>query len=273
MHAKDATMSKQDTALNTVKTGTKVALITGASSGIGAGLALRQARKGNHIILMARRIEKLESLAQEIRSLGCEVVVCAADVTDRDAVNAEIERAIALVGPVDLLIANAGMGMPTPAHRFDASTFERVVSVNLVGAANCVAAVIPSMIERGTGQLVCIASLAGYRGLPGSAAYCASKAGMRSFFESLRLDLVSSPITVTTICPGFIKTPMTDSQKLPMPFIMELEPALSKMDRAIERGVAEYAFPFPLSTIVRLARWLPNFMYDRVMGAKARKKN
>jgi short-subunit dehydrogenase len=246
-------------------------LITGASSGIGAGLAIRQARKGHHIILMARRVEKLEALAEEIRTIGSEVVVCAVDVTDRDAVNAEIERAVSRVGPVDLLIANAGMGMPTPAHRFDAHTFERVVSVNLVGAANCVAAVMPSMIERQSGQLVCIASLAGYRGLAGSGAYCASKAGMRSLFESLRLDLAASPISVTTICPGFIRTPMTASQKFPMPFMMELEPALTKMDGAIERGVAEYAFPFPLANIVRLARWLPNFMYDWVMGAKPRK--
>ena len=265
-------MSNSSTALNALNTDRKVALVTGASSGIGAGLALRQARKGHHIILMARRLDKLEALAQEIREIGCEVVVCAVDVTDREGVHREIERAVSVVGPVDLLIANAGMGIPTPAHRFDAADFERVVSVNLVGAANCVAAVIPSMIERGVGQLVCIASLAAYRGLPGSGAYCASKAGMLSLFESLRLDLSSSPITVTTICPGFIRTPMTAEQKFSMPFMMELEPAITKMDRAIERGVAEYAFPFPLSTIVRLARWLPNFMYDRGMGAKARKK-
>ena len=160
------------------------------------------------------------------------------------------------------------MGTPTPAKRFSAESFERVIAVNLVGVANCVAFVLPSMLERGCGQLVGIASLAGYRGLPGSGAYCASKAGVRALFESLRIDLARTPIAVTTICPGFVRTPMTDQNKFSMPFLMELEPALDKIERAIDAGWSEYAFPFTLATLVRTARWLPNSIYDSLMRGK-----
>ena len=194
---------------------------------------------------MARSLDKLEALAEDIRRMGVRVVVCAVDVTERQAVIDSVQRAVDSLGPIDLLIANAGMGIPTPAHRFDASVFERVVSVNLTGAANCLEAVLPAMIARDRGHIVSIASLAGYRGLPGSGAYCASKAGMRSLFESLRLDLSNTNVDVTTICPGFVKTPMTESQKFPMPFIMELDAAVERIERAIEKKRTEYAFPSP----------------------------
>lgn len=250
--------------------GGSVTLITGASSGLGAALAKRRASRGENLVLLARRKDKLEALASEIRDLGVKAFVCAVDVTDREAVLEAIREAVDLLGPIELLIANAGMGIPTPAHRFDASVFERVVRVNLTGAANCLEAVLPDMMSRDRGQIVSIASLAGYRGLPGSGAYCASKAGMRSLFESLRLDLSATNIDVTTICPGFVKTPMTESQKFPMPFIMELDTAVDMIDQAIEKKRTEYAFPFPLSTMVRLARWFPNWLYDALVARKRR---
>ena len=144
---------------------TRVTLITGASSGLGAALAKRRAERGENLILMARRLDKLEALAEDIRRMGVRVVVCAVDVTERQAVIDSVQRAVDSLGPIDLLIANAGMGIPTPAHRFDASVFERVVSVNLTGAANCLEAVLPAMIARDRGHIVSIASLpviAGY---------------------------------------------------------------------------------------------------------------
>ncbi|MGB0646612.1 MAG: SDR family NAD(P)-dependent oxidoreductase [Bradymonadia bacterium] len=248
----------------------KVTLITGASSGLGAALAKRRAERGENLVLMARRQEKLELLAEDIRNMGRLAFVCAVDVTERQAVLDAVKHAVDALGPIDLLIANAGMGIPTPAHRFDASVFERVVSVNLTGAANCLEAILPEMLARDRGHIVSIASLAGYRGLPGSGAYCASKAGMRSLFESLRLDLSGTNVDVTTICPGFVKTPMTESQKFPMPFIMELDAAVDLIDRAIEKKRTEYAFPFPLSTMVRLARWFPNWLYDALVARKGR---
>ena len=197
------------------------------------------------MILLARRQDKLAELAEEIRAVGAKVEVVAVDVTDRMPERNCRKRA--RVGPIDLLVANAGMGTPTPAKRFSAESFERVIAVNLVGVANCVAFVLPSMIERGGGQLVGIASLAGYRGLPGSGAYCASKAGLRALFESLRIDLARTPIAVTTICPGFVRTPMTDQNKFSMPFLMELEP-LDKIERQLMR-VVRICLPFTLATI------------------------
>lgn len=246
----------------------KVTLITGASSGIGAGLAIRRAKRGEDLILLARRAEKLEVLATEVRAFGVGVEVVAVDVADRNALESALDKACDKLGPIDLLIANAGLGIPTPAKRFDAADFERVVSVNLVGAANCIAYVLPSMLARNCGQLVGIASLAAYRGLPKTGAYCASKAGLLALFESLRIDLLKKSIAVTTICPGYIKTPMTDKNKFSMPFIMELEPALDKIERAIDAGWSEYAFPFTLATIVRIARWVPNSLYDKFMKGK-----
>ena len=261
-------MSKAVSSTSDVHGTSKVTLITGASSGIGAGLALRYAKRGDRLILLARRQEKLMALAEELRGFGARVEVVAVDVTDREALEQKLTKACEILGPVDLLIANAGMGKPTPAKRFSAESFERTIAVNLVGAANCVDLVLPSMIERGRGQLVGIASLAAYRGLPASGAYCASKAGLRALFESLRIDLAKKPIAVTTICPGFVKTPMTDENKFSMPFLMELEPALDKIERAVDAGWSEYAFPFTLATIVRTARWLPNSIYDSIMRGK-----
>ena len=261
-------MSTVQTSLSAVQQSSRVTLITGASSGIGAGLARRLGQKGDDLILLARRADRLEALAEEIRAQGRRVEVLAVDVTERASLRAGLEQACERIGPVDVLVANAGLGTPTSAQRFSAEAFEKVIQVNLLGVANCVEAVLPSMLARGQGQLVGIASLAGYRGLPGSAAYCASKAGLRSFFESLRIDLNASPIDVTTICPGFIRTPMTENQKFPMPFLMDLEPAIDCIERAMRTRRSEYAFPFPLSTLVRLARWLPNRLYDGMMSGR-----
>ncbi len=128
------------------------------------------------------------------------------------------------------------------------------------------------MIERGAGQVVGIGSLAGYRGLPGSGAYCASKAGLAALFESLRLELRHVGVAVTLICPGFIRTPLTDRNRFPMPFLMELDVAANRIVKAIMRRDSEYSFPWQLAWIVRLARYLPNWLYDRVVGKRVSKK-
>ena len=125
------------------------------------------------------------------------------------------------------------------------------------------------MIEHGSGQIVGVSSLAGYRGLAGSAGYCASKAGLSALLESLRLEARAYGITVTTICPGFVKTPLTDKNTFSMPFLMELEPATEHMFRAIIQGRSEYAFPWTLASLVKGGRFLPNFLYDRMMGKEA----
>jgi short-subunit dehydrogenase len=137
-----------------------------------------------------------------------------------------------------------------------------VINVNVIGAANSVSAVVPEMVKRGRGHLVVISSLAAYRGLPKSAAYCASKAAVSAFFESLRLDLQPRGIDVTIIHPGFIKTPLTAGRHAQMPFLMELDDAVAKIIGAIEKRKKSYAFPWQLASIVRAGMIMPNFMYD-----------
>ena len=127
---------------------------------------------------------------------------------------------------------------------------------------NSVAAVLPEMVEHRSGQLVALSSLSAYRGLRKSAAYCASKASLSAFFESVKIDLIGSGIDVTIIHPGFIKTPLTAGRKAKMPFLMELDYAVGKIIRAIEKRKKLYAFPWQLATIVRASMIMPNFMYD-----------
>lgn len=240
-------------------------LITGASSGIGEALARRLAKEGNTVGLMARRIDRLEAIAQEIREQGGRAIVLPGDVADRTAMFNNVARFIKEAGPVDMFIVNAGISQPTPAHRFDAEIFSKIICVNLIGAANGIAAVLPGMLERNQGHIVGIGSLAGYRGLPGYAAYCASKAGLWSLFESIRLDLRGTDIAVTIIHPGFIRTPLTEKNRFPMPFLMDVDRAVDHIIKAIRRRRRVYAFPWPMAMLVRMGRSLPSFLYDFVM--------
>lgn len=175
---------------------------------------------------------------------------------------AAAEKLIEKFGRIDVLIANAGIGVTNPGSQFDPAKLAAVINVNVTGVANSVAAVLPEMVARGGGQLVAISSLAAYRGLPKSAAYCASKAGVSAMFESLRLDLAPRGISVTIIHPGFIKTPLTAGREAKLPWLMEPDDAVKKMLRVIEKRKKSYAFPWQLATIVRLGMVMPNFMYD-----------
>lgn len=240
----------------------KVVLITGASSGIGRGLALAIANRGAKVGLMARRAETLNEIAQEIESQGGTAVVVPADVQDDKSVRAAVEKLTERHGPVDILIANAGIGATTDAAQLEPNGVANVINVNVIGAVNSVSAVIPQMVQRGHGQLVAISSLAAYRGLPKSAAYCASKAALSAFFESLRLDLEPKGIDVTIIHPGFIKTPLTAGREAKMPFLMELDDAIAKIVSAIEKRKRSYAFPWQLATVVRAGMIMPNSLYD-----------
>jgi len=165
-------------------------------------------------------------------------------------------------GRIDVLIANAGIGLTADAAEMQPADLARVFNINVIGAANSVAAVVPQMVAHGSGQLVVISSLAAYRGLPKSAAYCASKAAVSAFFESVRLDLKGKGIAVTIIHPGFIKTPLTEGRHADMPFLMELQDAVQLIVGAIERRKKSYAFPWQLASIVRLGMIMPNFLYD-----------
>ena len=242
----------------------KVVMITGASSGIGRGLAIELGKRGALIGVLARRKDLLDGVVSEIESQGGQALSLPTNVQDAAAVRAAADQLRAEFGPIDVLVANAGIGVTSDAAALTASEVAEVIGVNVIGVANCVTAVAPEMAVRGSGQLVAISSLAAYRGLPKSAAYCASKAAVSALFESFRLDLRPRGIDVTIIHPGFIKTPLTAGRQAEMPFLMELDDAVEKIIRAIEKRRQSYAFPWQLATIVRLGMIMPNFMYDRI---------
>lgn len=244
-----------------------IILLTGASSGIGEALAVALAERGATLGLLARRVDLLNDLADRCEAAGGIARVFAADVTDPAAVKNAADKFRTEFGNIDILIANAGIGgnnVETRALQPDA--VKNVIDTNLLGAANAVHAVLPEMLKRGSGHLVAISSLAGFRGLPKSAAYSASKAGMTAFFESVRLDVQHKGIDVTIIQPGFIKTPLTAGRENRMPFLMELEDAIPHFIRAIERKKKFAAFPWQLATIVRAGRIFPAWLYDRIAG-------
>jgi short-subunit dehydrogenase len=245
----------------------KTVFLTGASSGIGEGLALTLAKRGAVLGLVARRGELLRELAEKCETAGGVARAYPADVTDPSAIKEASEAFIKEFSTIDVLIANAGMGGNDEATRsYHPPSVKRVVDVNLMGAVNAVHAVLPKMLEQGHGQLVAISSLAGFRGLPKSAAYSASKAGMTAFFESVRLDVKLKGISVTIIQPGFIRTPLTAGRANKMPFLMELDDAIPLFIKAIEKKKKFAAFPWQLATIVRAGKFMPAWMYDRIAG-------
>ena len=237
-------------------------MITGASSGIGRGVALEIASRGANLGLLARREDLLDEIVSEARARGVKAVAATADVRDENAVREAADHFRQQLGPIDVLIANAGIGGADHAVQLKPEHVAEVIGINVLGAVNSVAAVAPEMVARGQGRLVAISSLAAYRGLAKSAAYCASKAALSSYFESVRIDLRHTGVGVTIIHPGFIKTALTSGREKKMPYLMELDHAVKKIVSAIEKEKKIYAFPWQLATIVRAGLLMPPAMYD-----------
>ena len=251
----------------------RVVLITGAGSGIGRQMALTLAEEGARVAALDLKPDGLASLATELQ--GKNVSTAIADVTDRDSLYPAVRGLESRLGPTDLLIANAGIGVATPADPYNAEGIEAQIRVNLVGVSNSVGAVLPGMIERKRGHLVAISSLASYRGLPKMAGYCASKAGVSALMEALRVELQPLGIAVTTICPGWIRTPLTENIDVPHPFLMEPQHAVRRILDAVRRRRTFFAFPRPTVRRVRLLRWLPagasDWLVRQMMAAFAKK--
>jgi short-subunit dehydrogenase len=243
----------------------QVAVITGASSGIGRSLARELAAQGAHVGLIARRRDQLETLAEEIRTAGGTAALVPADVGDRAQTVAAVRELAAKLGPVDLLVANAGVGAPTLLDPVNVPDIERMFRVNVLGMVYSFEAVLPDMLRRGRGHLAGVSSLAAYKGLPGESAYCASKAAMSSYLEGLRIQLRDRGIAVTTICPGFVRTPMTAVNDFHMPFLMEADEAARRIARALWRRRKVYNFPWPMLLLMRLTSWLPDWALMRMM--------
>jgi short-subunit dehydrogenase len=243
----------------------QVAVVTGASSGIGWALAKLLAAEGANVGLVARRQEQLAVLEKEIGDAGGAAAAAPADVGDRSQVLAAVQTIRERLGPVELLIANAGVGIPTLIDPPNTKAVEKMFRVNVLGLVYAVEAVLPEMLERKQGYLAAVSSLASYKGLPGESGYCASKAAVNTYMEGLRIHLRNRGIGVTVVCPGFVRTPMTAPNKFHMPLLMEADDAARRILRAIRRGRKVYDFPWPLALVTKASRWLPDWMLARSM--------
>ncbi len=244
----------------------QVALITGASSGIGWELARQLAVTGCKVGLVARREAPLRELQALITSKGSTAAIAIADVGQREQVEAAFQTIREQFGPIDLVIANAGVGKPTLLSPVNIADVEDMIRINLMGTIYTLSAALPEMFARKAGHLVAISSLAGYRALPGESAYCASKAAVNAYLDGLRIHLRGTGVQVTTVCPGFVKTPMTAMNTFHMPGLLEAEAAARRIIRAIQAGTKVYNFPWRLHLMVKLSRWLPDRLMNWVMG-------
>ena len=244
----------------------QVAVVTGASSGIGWSLAKRLAAEGCKVGLVARRREQLERLAGEITSAGGTAAFAPADVADREQTLKAIHEVAAALGPVDLLVANAGVGAPTNLDPVNIADVVKMFQVNTLGVVYAIEAVLPEMLRRGRGHLAAVSSLGAYKGLPGESAYCASKAAVNVYMEGLRIQLREKGIAVTTLCPGFVKTPMTEVNDFKMPFLLEADEAARRMVVALKRRRKVYDFPWQTTLMMKATRWMPDWMVARFMG-------
>jgi short-subunit dehydrogenase len=243
----------------------QVAVVTGASSGIGWELAKALAKEKCKVGLIARRKDKLAALADEIRQAGNLAALASADVADREQIAAAIHDVSAQLGPVDLLIANAGVGMPTLLDPLNVADIEEMFRVNVFGVVYAIEAVLPEMLRRAQGHLVAVSSLAAYKGIPGESGYCSSKAAVNVFMEGLRIHLRDKGVAVTTVCPGFVRTPMTAVNQFHMPWLLEADEAARRIIRALHRRPKVYNFPWQASRLMKLTCWLPDFLMARTM--------
>ena len=246
--------------------------ITGASSGIGQALAARYAQAGWRLALVARRTEVLQAWVAS-QGLGSDrAAIFGADVADTEQIVAAGRRCIAECGLPDVVVASAGIsiGMDT-AERADLDVMRELLAVNNVGLAATFHPFLAAMRARGSGTLVGVASVAAIRGLPGHGAYCASKAGVVAYCESLRVECRGSGVRVVTLVPGYVATPLTAGNRYSMPFLMAPEAFAERAFDAIAAGRSYRVIPWPMGVVAKALRLLPNAWYDRLLAGRGRK--
>ena len=244
--------------------------LTGASSGIGAALARYYATRGARLGLLARRADALAALAQSLGSAS--TATYAGDVRDAGALRDAAADFIMRFGAPDVVIASAGISIGTLTDQVeDNETFRAVLDTNVLGMVHTFQPFLAAMRAARRGTLAGIASVAGFRGLPGAGAYCASKAAAINYLESLRVELHGSGVAVVTICPGYIATPMTEGNPYPMPFLISAEEAAGLIARAIDRKRRFCVLPWQVAWLGRLFRMLPRPVYDSLFAGRPHK--
>jgi short-subunit dehydrogenase len=242
----------------------KTALITGASSGIGRALAERFATMGIEVAMVARRKDVLDSMARDIESKGGRALAICADLQYAQQAVDAVEHATELLGPLDIVVANAGFGAPTPGKTLTWADTRPMLLVNVMSSFATITAALPSMVARGKGHLVGISSVAGLRGLPGASVYSATKAALSTFLEGLRLDLHGTGVHVMDVRPGFVDTPAHEGHAEKLPLLVPLDRCVDHIVRGLERGSGELEFPRALGAAVRVSRWIPDALAARL---------
>ena len=238
-----------------------VAWITGASTGIGRALALRLAAEGCTVAASARSADALKALEQEAETLAGRIVAVPLDVTDSATIEQACARIVADLGVPDLCVLNAGAYIPVDAKCLKAEDFRIQFDLNVMGTVRMLEAVIPGMVERKSGRIAIVASISGYRGLRTASAYGATKAALINMCEALRMELGDAGITVQLVNPGFIKTPLTDKNDFPMPFLMPVDKAVDQFYRGLLTNRFEITFPKRFTWMLKFARLLPYALY------------
>ncbi|MBT3478507.1 MAG: SDR family NAD(P)-dependent oxidoreductase [Candidatus Marinimicrobia bacterium] len=243
----------------------KKVFITGASSGIGEYLAYAYAKQNYFIGLAARRGDLLESVVSKCKELGGDGKAYPLDVLDADACKSAIDDFISLPGEVDTIYANAGVGSPDALSSGSAKTMNHILSINILGVTNSVMPFIPHLKLQKSGKIVVVSSVASFRGVGHHSAYSGSKAAVRNISQGWRSALYKYGISVTAICPGFIKSEMTNDNEMPMPFLLETNEAVKKIIRAVEKKKKVFIFPWQMRFfMVPLMRHAPDWIMRKL---------
>jgi NAD(P)-dependent dehydrogenase (short-subunit alcohol dehydrogenase family) len=240
---------------------TRKAWITGAGKGLGRAVVVRLLQSGWTVAVSARTESDLVTLAAEAGALDQSVVPFAVDVTDEGAMMATAAAIEEQIGPLDLVIFNAGTHQPVHAHEFAVEPFRKLFETNVMGVVHGLAAVLPRFIARRSGHVVVVSSVAGYRGLVTGAAYGATKAALTNMCEALKPELDRHGVKITVVSPGFIRTPLTDKNPFKMPFLMEPDDAAARLVRALDSGRFEITFPRRFTWFLKVLRCLPYALY------------
>ena len=240
---------------------TGVAWITGAGKGIGRHLSLELARRGWQVAISARTASDLDQVVAEAADFPGHTTAYPADIMDAAAIEELIKNIESELGAIDLAILNAGTYIRFGAADLTVEAFAEQININVMGTVNCLAPVMRRMRERRSGQIGGVSSLSGYRGLPLASAYGASKAALTNMCEALKPELEAFNIGITVVHPGFVRTPLTDRNAFPMPFLMEPDVAARRIVQGIMRGRFEIAIPTRFALLMKLARCLPYAAY------------